>query len=371
MNNKKFISIYVRNKEITPSSYYRVVQYVSKLEGRITINSMSTKGIYSMHLNSHQENKIKWFLISAIYFFIILCRSTYFLIRDCMIKPKYIIISKSICPRYTPYYLKLLILKLVKNTVVYWDFDDYIFSGEISKTEAEILEKYSNKIVVTNEFLKAKIKPQYQDKVILLPTTDGDMQGYNKRELRKKRKVLFDREIKLIWVATSGNIPNLKKIISSLDKAAKIVSESYDKKLVLTIVCNKSVNVHLEYLEIRNIKWTRDIAIKEIFNSHIGIMPLLHNEYSLGKGGFKLVQYISTGLPVIASNVGFNSEIVNESCGFLLDDRKDPDVWIDAIIKIISSWNYWVSYSECAMERWNKKFSFNNNLMTWKKLLDS
>lgn len=364
------IVIYVRNKEITPSSYYRIVQYARNFNGMVIIRDIAPTDLYKKHLNSDENKNIKWLLNNIIYYIIMLLRVTYYLVIDNIRKPEYLIVSKCFCPKYTPIFLKFLIRRIMRSTTAYWDFDDYIIeSGEISKSQAAILEKYSKKIIVTSEFLKSTIKPEYRNKVILLPTTDGDMQGFNERELKKLRRSTFNKEIRLVWVATSGNIPHLTKVLPALDKAAKIVQEKLNKKLVLTIVCNKPVISNTQNLNIVNIMWTRERAIEEIYKAHIGIMPLVYTEYALGKGGFKLVQYISTGLPVVASDVGFNKEVVDQYSGILIDDREDNTKWVESIIKIANSWSIWENYSDGAYKRWNEKFSYDYNLSVWNDLL--
>jgi glycosyltransferase involved in cell wall biosynthesis len=39
----------------------------------------------------------------------------------------------------------------------------------------------------------------------------------------------------------------------------------------------------------------------ELSSSDIGIMPLKHTMFENGKCGFKLIQYMASGLPVVAS----------------------------------------------------------------------
>lgn len=41
-------------------------------------------------------------------------------------------------------------------------------------------------------------------------------------------------------------------------------------------------------------------------------MPLTADKWSEGKCGFKLIQYMSLGIPAIASPVGVNTEIVDD-----------------------------------------------------------
>ena len=42
----------------------------------------------------------------------------------------------------------------------------------------------------------------------------------------------------------------------------------------------------------------------------VGIAPTPTDRWTLGKCGFKIVQYMAAGLPVIASPVGANAELV-------------------------------------------------------------
>ncbi len=50
-------------------------------------------------------------------------------------------------------------------------------------------------------------------------------------------------------------------------------------------------------------------------------MPLSDDDWTRGKGGFKLLQYMAARLPTVASPVGVNREIVAEGeTGFLAAD---------------------------------------------------
>ena len=65
----------------------------------------------------------------------------------------------------------------------------------------------------------------------------------------------------------------------------------------------------------------------------IGVMPLPDTPWMRGKCGYKLIQYMACGLPVVASPVGVNSEIVEHGVnGFLAET---PDDWSQALKTLI------------------------------------
>jgi glycosyltransferase involved in cell wall biosynthesis len=75
--------------------------------------------------------------------------------------------------------------------------------------------------------------------------------------------------------------------------------------------------------------WTEAGEIGLIQDMDIGIMPLPDEPWARGKCGYKLIQYMACGLPVIASPVGVNSAIVDHGeNGFLASTSQD---WANAI----------------------------------------
>ena len=50
--------------------------------------------------------------------------------------------------------------------------------------------------------------------------------------------------------------------------------------------------------------WSQERETDLLPRCHAGIMPLTDDEFSRGKSAFKLIQYLASGLPLIASPVG-------------------------------------------------------------------
>jgi len=81
------------------------------------------------------------------------------------------------------------------------------------------------------------------------------------------------------------------------------------------------------------VDWTEETEIASIQAMDIGIMPLPDEPWARGKCGYKLIQYMACGLPVVASPVGVNSEIVTDGVnGFL---ARGEDEWSAAIRRLV------------------------------------
>lgn len=69
--------------------------------------------------------------------------------------------------------------------------------------------------------------------------------------------------------------------------------------------------------------WSEETEVDSIQRFDIGIMPLEDSPWSRGKCGYKLIQYMACGLPVVASPVGVNRQIVIEGENGVLAETAD------------------------------------------------
>lgn len=268
--------------------------------------------------------------------------------------------------------LPFLIRKLKScTTKIIWDFDDDILqSKEISPKEYQLLSINSNKIFVTHTYLANKIDKKYRDKVSILPTTDGDFLNIDLQQQLLHRKEIFNQELRLVWVGSAVNLSHLKPIVSTLDECARIFIEKYNKNIILKVCCSEPLCMATRFLQIENILWEREIAVKCIESSHLGIMPLLPTDYSLGKGGFKLIQYMAAGLPVIGSAVGFNNTIVKNEFGCLISELSNFNEWFCALKKWGINFEDYQKASIASQKEWERSFFMPNNLKKWADALN-
>lgn len=361
------ISVYVRNKDLSPSGYYRVVQYMNKLSYETIIHSIVPDWMFSYSLKITKRPFISkaW----AIFYYLYILINTYrAMCVDKQLGIDCVIVSKTFIPRYCPHFFIKYIESFLERRKLIWDFDDFIFGNSLPQNEAGMLIKKSEIIIVTHEHLKKALPEQCQNKVIILPTTDGDLKA--NKEIMEERLKSFNQEIKILWLATASNLPNLDLAIRGLDMAAEGLSRE-GKCLKLIVVCNLPFYAETNKLAIENITWNKKEAICQTYRCHIGIMPLKDNEFNRGKGAFKLIQYLATGMPVIASAVGYNRYVVNEKIGFQISTENRPEEWANAIYKLTQNMQEWRTYSENSYAEWVEKFSYEKNLSAWKDIIES
>ena len=79
--------------------------------------------------------------------------------------------------------------------------------------------------------------------------------------------------------------------------------------------------------------WKLDSELEELRTIDIGIMPLTDDEWSRGKCAYKALLFMSLGIPVVASPVGMNREVIKDGInGFLANS---DDKWFEKLSWLI------------------------------------
>lgn len=86
-------------------------------------------------------------------------------------------------------------------------------------------------------------------------------------------------------------------------------------------------------LPMEPVPWSEQTEAASVAQLDVGIMPLVDAPFERGKCGYKLIQYMACGLPVVASPVGVNRQIVDHGVnGFLAETEQE---WEAALLTLL------------------------------------
>ena len=105
------------------------------------------------------------------------------------------------------------------------------------------------------------------------------------------------------------------------------------------------------------VDWVESREVAEIQAMDIGIMPVPDDFWGKGKSGYKLIQYMACGLPVVASPVGVNRDIVSHgTSGFQATTLSE---WRDFLIELIEDSDLRARMGLVGRKRVEEEFSLN------------
>jgi glycosyltransferase involved in cell wall biosynthesis len=110
-----------------------------------------------------------------------------------------------------------------------------------------------------------------------------------------------------------------------------VIKEIINQGMEFVIIGAKKPS-SLAALPISELGWSLETETELIHSLNIGIMPLPDTPFERGKCGYKLIQYMACGIPVVASPVGVNRHLVtNGENGFLASDLSEWSQYINKL----------------------------------------
>ncbi len=241
-------------------------------------------------------------------------------------KYDYVFIHREAAPVGPPIF-EWIISKMWKKRIIY-DFDDAIWLPNVSESnhfisklkwysKVSFICKWAYKVSCGNEYLAA-YSLRFNSSTVVIPTFVNT--DYYKRLTQNKGAVTIG------W---TGSV-STNKYLEEMDDVLSEVQKITGCKILCISNAPPKLTVHFEF-----VRWNKQHEVDDLQKIDIGIMPLPDDEWSKGKCGFKLIQYLSVETPAVASPVGVNPQIViNEKSGFLCQTKKE---WIDKLIILCES----------------------------------
>lgn len=197
------------------------------------------------------------------------------------------------------------------HTIILFDFDDAIFTSEVQQgnwltqwkkrrnsTGLPAMLRLANWALVENEYTAA-FAERYCSRWTII-TGPIDTQRYAARpKVRNGKK----DEVVLGWIGSATSLPYLEMLREPLARLGQRYAN-----VRLRVVGAEYITWAELPVDAKAWKWEEEVA--DLADFDIGLMPIPDDPWTRGKGGYKLLQYMAMGLPVVTSPVGINRKIV-------------------------------------------------------------
>ena len=301
-----------------PSSRYRFYNYVDYLEANGII--CVVKPLFDKeYLDLSYSESFRLFSI---------LKSYMRRLNDILNLKKYdlILIEKEIFPFLPAWIESFFYLSRVRYIL---DYDDAIFHRYDQHKNILVRFFLSNKIaklmihadtvISGNEYIADYAnKFANKDKLIIPTVVNTDL--YDQILSQKQQ------QFTIVWIGTQSTA----KYVENVSEAIKEVCIKTNGKFLMIGARANLPGVPVEFID-----WSEADEIKHLKSCHVGIMPLPDQHWERGKCGFKIIQYMASKIPVIASPVGVNSSIIKQGVnGYLASTKSD---WIDCLYKVYNN----------------------------------
>lgn len=229
------------------------------------------------------------------------------------------------CLPWAPLWLEQRLLRGLRYAL---DYDDAIFHNydlhrvrwvrSLLGGRIDRLMAGASLVVGGNTYLADRARHAGASHVEVVPTVI-DLNRYPSPR-RAPRLVSSGAVPKLVWIGSPSSARYLQEIAAPLASLANRVP--FKLRVIGATVVMPSVDIEL-------VPWSPDTEVEAIAACDVGLMPLVDSPWERGKCGYKLVQYMACGLPVVASPVGVNTEIVRVGETGFLPER--PEQWVNSL----------------------------------------
>ncbi len=208
-----------------------------------------------------------------------------------------------------------------------FDFDDAVFLRDsyaprglhsaVRACRFTAMVRAADVVVAGNDFLRAEAARQAAARVACIPTC-----------VRPELYPLAEHGragVELVWVGSSSTLRGLETARPLLEAVGR-----REPGLRLKLVCDRFLQ--FTHLAVIARPWAEATEAAELAAADIGISWVPDDDWSRGKCGLKVLQYLAAGLPVVANPVGVQAEMVRHGeTGFLAETA---DEWADAVSRL-------------------------------------
>jgi glycosyltransferase involved in cell wall biosynthesis len=221
-------------------------------------------------------------------------------------------------------------LLLPSDIPVVADYDDAVFHRYDSHRSAmvrrflggkiERIMRRADTVTAGNAYLASRARSAGARRVVELPTV-VDLDRYQPPAIQAETG-----EIVIGWIGSPATAHYLQPL-------ATVLSELATRRDIRCVAIGARPD-QVEGTPFEPWPWSEAGEVEMLHRFDIGIMPLPDAPWERGKCGYKLIQYMACGLPVVASPVGVNRDIV--ASGINGELAETGEEWTQALERLAS-----------------------------------
>ena len=262
--------------------------------------------------------------------------------------------------REGPMWMEWLLTRTHLCTI--YDYDDSLFAfPRYAKNLPRILPHFDH-VVVGNDYL-ARYTLDFNPNVTVSPTCP-DHEAF---ELDRSRPAQDgDPSVVLGWIGNPANLAYLRVLREPILKLATRY------QLELVIVCAGPWEPEwfgIEDLPLIRREWSLATEAASILDMDIGVMPVDDDDIGRGKCGFKALQFMSAGVPIVISPVGVNAELVQPGVtGFLARTSAE---WYEHLEQLIADPELRERMGTAGSDYVRRLYNLDAQAQRWRELVES
>ena len=233
-------------------------------------------------------------------------------------------VERELFPWLPAFGIRFLVHRSIPYVV---DYDDAVFHRyeacpnfllrTLLRSKIDYAMRHAKLIIAGNSYLADRALRAGAEKVEILPSV-VDLERYFVVPPRPRERFTIG------WIGSPATKQYLHLVAPALADLCK------DDRTRVVLVGAGSIELPGVPVEI--LPWSEETEVASIQDFDVGIMPLPDDAWTRGKCGYKLIQYMACGRPVVASPVGVNSQIVEENLnGFIV---RTTEEWVRALTSL-------------------------------------
>lgn len=193
-------------------------------------------------------------------------------------------------------------------------------------------------------------------RVHLVPTCVDPRRYPMAEHVREKTGVV------MVWIGSGSTLQGMVSQAKLWNGVGRLVGG-----VSLKVICDRWPQ--FKHLRVLKARWSATTEGREIAASDFGISYLPEDDWSRGKCGLKVLQYMAAGLPVIGNPVGVQTELIQHGkTGFLV---AKPSHWVEAVYTLANDAGLRRQMGLEARRRVEREFSVQALVKNWLPLVSA